>query len=276
MFLLTTSLIILAAGYITLVALVFFHQERLAYFPQPGLFESPENWGYTYEDVWLDTADGVRIHGWYVPAAEPRGAAIFFHGNGNNIDSNAHELRALQLFGFNTLMLDYRGYGLSEGSPIEAGLYHDADAAWRYMTETRGIAPKSIVLVGQSLGGGVATYLAQQHDVAGVVLMATFTSMADVGAEHYSFLPVHLLSRNRYPSLARLPDIQAPLLIIHSRDDRTIGFSHAERLYAAANEPKTLIALDGYGHGVGLGTALIDHTPEVEHFFESLPLPAMQ
>ncbi|NJO83436.1 MAG: alpha/beta hydrolase [Blastochloris sp.] len=200
-----------------------FHQERLAYFPQPGLFESPENWGYTYEDVWLDTADGVRIHGWYVPAAEPRGAAIFFHGNGNNIDSNAHELRALQLFGFNTLMLDYRGYGLSEGSPIEAGLYHDADAAWRYMTETRGIAPKSIVLVGQSLGGGVATYLAQQHDVAGVVLMATFTSMADVGAEHYSFLPVHLLSRNRYPSLARLPDIQAPLLIIHSRDDRTMA-----------------------------------------------------
>jgi hypothetical protein len=233
--------------YIALVALVYFNQERLIYFPPRTLFQTPAELGRTYEDVWLSTSDGVRIHGWFIPATPSRGTVLSFHGNASNVSTCLDEAEVFGSMGVSVFLVDYRGYGLSEGVPGEQETYRDAEAAWRYLTETRDIPAEEIIIMGRSLGGGVASWLAHEHPPGGLILDSTFTSLPDVGAHHYSILPVRWLSRHHYPTIERLPDIQVPVLISHSRDDQTIPFSHAERLYAAANEPKTLLEVSG-GH----------------------------
>jgi hypothetical protein len=259
-------------GYLGLVALAFVFQGRMIYFPPRALNWLPSEDGMTFEDVWLETDDGVRLHGWFVSATPSEGVVLYFHGNASNIAGTANELAALQQMNLSALSLDYRGYGRSEGIPDEAGLYRDAAAAWRYLTEERGFAPNQIIIAGHSLGGGVAAWLAQQHTPAALVLMSTFTSMIDVGEEQYPILPIRLLSRNRYPTIERLPTIDAPVLITHGRQDRLIPFHHAQQLFAAAHEPKLLLELEG-GHDQGLATALEQHPYAVIEFFAGALAP---
>lgn len=248
--LLLVFLLLCLVGYGALVALVYTFQERLVYFPPRPLLQTPAAAGYRYEDVWLQTADGVRLHGWFIPAADARGTLLFFHGNASNISHLMVEVTSFHDLGLNTLLIDYRGYGQSEGQPNEAGTYQDAAAAWRYLTEERQIPPAEIIVAGRSLGGGVAAWVAETYSPRALVLEATFTSLPDVGANAYPLLPVRLLSRNRYPTIERLPRLSLPVLILHSRDDDVIPFSHGQQLYAAAREPRTFVVLRG-NHNVG-------------------------
>ncbi len=256
----------LLAVYSALVGLLYVFQERLIYFPVADYAWTPADEGWSYEDIWLTTADGVRIHGWFVPVANARGTVLYFHGNASNISGLSWETAALQQLGFNAFLIDYRGYGQSEGHPNEQGTYADAEAAWRYLTEERGLAPESIVVMGHSLGGGVAAWVAQHYRPAGLVLMSTFTSLPDVGAQHYPVLPVQWLSRNRYPTLERLAAIEAPLLILHSPTDTVVPYSHSERLAAAAPEDTIFLTIPD-GHNGGLLTALETHPATMRQFF---------
>ncbi len=266
------AFVTILALYVALVALVYLGQERMVYFPQRDIGWTPAAMDAPYEDVWMTTSDGVRIHGWFIPAPNARGTVLYFHGNGNNISGSMWDATAAYRLGLNGFFVDYRGYGQSEGTPSEQGLYADAEAAWRHLTDERGISPDEIIIMGQSLGGGVASWLAQQHTPAALVLMSTFTSAVDLGAETYPILPVHLLARNRYPTIERLPDIDALVLITHARGDRVIPFVHSERLYAAAQEPKTLLELEG-GHDRGF-MALYEQRPEDLETFLTAVLPA--
>jgi uncharacterized protein len=246
------SLVLVA--YLLLVLMLAILQSRLVYFPTRALEATPAQAGLAYEDVWLTTEDGVRLHGWWVPAEDALGTVLFFHGNAGNISHRLASLLTFHRLGYATLIFDYRGYGRSESSPSEEGTYRDADAAWRHLVEERGIAPERIALFGRSLGGAVAAALAEKETPGAIILESTFTSIPDLGAELYPFLPVRLLARIRYETLARVPRITAPLLVVHSRDDEIIPFRHGRRIWEAAREPKQFLEISG-GHNDGFFTA---------------------
>lgn len=240
----------LALAWLLIVALAYFFQERFVYLPQRTLDASPVDIGLPFESVYVTTADGVRLHGWYIPARAKRGVMLFFHGNAGNISHRLDSLRLFNQLGLATFIIDYRGYGLSEGSPSESGTYKDAGAAWRFLTEERGHPPDEIVLFGRSLGGAVAVWLATRHRPAAVIAESTFTSLRDLARVHYPYLPTGLLLRIGYPTLSRMPLIKCPVLIVHSKQDDIVPYALGERLFQAAKEPKNLLPISG-GHNEG-------------------------
>jgi hypothetical protein len=245
-------LIAAAVAYALMILFVFLYQPRLVYFPQVEreLTATPRAAGLDYEDVTLTTADNVKLHGWWVPSRNARGTILLMHGNAGNISHRLGYLTMFNRLGYSVLLFDYRGYGKSGGHPDEEGTYRDADAAWLHLTATRNVAARDIVMVAESLGGGVATWLALKYPPRALVLASTFRSVPDLGAQIYPWLPVRLLARITYDNLGRIAKVDAPVLIAHSRDDDVIPFAHGEALFAAAREPKQMLVLAG-GHNDG-------------------------
>lgn len=242
----------IAIAYGVIVALLFLFQSRLVYFPEIGrdIAATPQAYGLDFESVNIATEDGETLHAWWVPAKDARGTILFFHGNAGNISHRIDYLLMFRRLGYATLIFDYRGYGKSTGSPSEEGTYRDAAAAWRWLTQTRGIGPGDIVFAGESLGGAVASWLAVRHAPPALVLLSTFTSAPDLGAQVYPFIPVRLISRFSYDNLANLRQIKAPVLVAHSRDDDIVPFGHGKRIFEAASEPKQFLEMRG-GHNDG-------------------------
>jgi len=254
--------------YAVILLLVFLFQARLVYFPEVGraLVATPRAVGLDFEEVRL-AADGATLHGWWVPATAARGAVLILHGNAGNISHRLEYLTMFNRLGYAVLIIDYRGYGRSSGTPSEDGTYRDGEAAWRHLTEIRKFAPRDIVLFGESLGGGVATWLALQHPPRALVLASTFTSAPDLGAQVYPWLPVRWLARIDYNNLERIPRIAAPVLIAHSKGDDIIPFSHGQALFNAAREPKQFLEMRG-GHNDGFIFAREEWVREVGAFLE--------
>lgn len=200
------------------------------------------------EDVYFATADGVKLNAWFYPAranpAPRQEVFLLCHGNAGNISHRLGQYAALLELGVSVLAFDYRGYGRSEGRPSEPGTYADAQAAYGWLRE-KGFPPRKIIVLGESLGGGVATELAAREPVGGLVLMSSFTCVADVGRELFPWLPVKWINTIKYDTCGKLPRIHVPLLILHSRSDALMPFHHAQRNFAAANEPKMLWELAG-------------------------------
>jgi len=244
-------LLIAVLGYGVLLVILFLYQDRLLFLPSRSVERTPSAVGLPYEPVGLLTEDNIQLDGWFIPASENRGVILFCHGNAGNI---SHRFESLQLFhrlGFSTLIFDYRGYGRSQGHPSEAGTYLDAEAAWRYLTRQRSIAPKHIILFGRSLGAAVAVHQATVHTPGALIVESCFTSVPDMAAELYPFLPARWLSRLSYNALQELQTVSCPVLVIHSRDDEIIPFRHGQSLYRAANEPKQFLELQGdHNNGV--------------------------
>lgn len=240
-------LLLIAVAYTVLVVLLYMSQHSMLYLPNlPGraLRGTPADSGLAYEDVRLRTADGIELHGWFIPASGPR-VLLFFHGNAGNVSDRLSSIRVFNELGLSVLIIDYRGYGDSAGRPTEQGTYIDAEAAWRHLTETRGFAPQRIVVFGRSLGGAVAAWLAARVDPAALIVESSFTSIPDLAQELYPWLPARWLSRFDYPTRKHVAAVTCPVLVVHSRDDEIAPFSHAERIFAAASEPRTLLALAG-------------------------------
>ena len=185
-----------------------------------------------------------------MPSENARGAVLFFHGNAGNISHRLDYLLMFNRLRYTTLIVDYRGYGGSTGSPSEEGTYRDAEAAWDYLRHARAARPEHVVIAGESLGGAVATWLAAKVQPRAVLLFSTFTSATDLGADVYWFLPVRILSRIGYDNLANLKSIRAPVFIAHSRDDDVVPYRHGRKLFDAAGEPKAFVEMRG-GHNDG-------------------------
>ena len=246
-------LLIPVVGYIGIAVALFFAQSRLVHLPEiPGrtLTATPQAAGLDYESVDIVTADGVKLHSWFVTAEPARATLLFFHGNAGNISHRIDSLRIFHDLGLNTLIIDYRGYGQSEGKPSEQGLYADSEAAWQYLTSKRGIPPQQIIIFGRSLGGAVAAWLAARHQPRVLILESTFTSAPDMAAELYPFLPTRLLTRLQYNAQRNLELVRCPVLIVHSRDDEISPFRHGQRLYDTAREPKRFLEIRG-DHNMG-------------------------
>ena len=258
-----------AVAYGAVMLLVFLFQPRLIYFPQVEREHTttPRAAGLDFEDVALHTADGIKLHGWWVPARDTRGTVLLMHGNAGNISHRLGYLTMFNRLGYSVLLFDYRGYGKSGGSPGEEGTYLDAEAAWQHLTEARNLKSQDIVLVGESLGGGVATWLALKYPPRALVLASTFTSVPDMGAQVYPWLPVRLLARIVYDNIARIREIQVPVMIAHSRGDDIIPFAHGQALFAAAREPKQFLELAG-GHNEGFLFSRNEWIAEVGAFLD--------
>ena len=259
-----------AALYVGFSLMLYLLQDRLVFLPHmPGreLDATPAAAGLAFEDAWIDTADGERLHGWFVPAHGARGTALFFHGNAGNI---SHRLESLQIFnriGVNVLIVDYRGYGQSSGQPGEEGTYRDAEAAWDYLVSTRGVSPGRIVIFGRSLGGAVGAWLASRPDVrpAGVIIESCFSSGLDMGRRLYPVLPVRLITRIGYPVTDYVKTIDAPLMVVHSRDDEIIPFDMGRAIFDAAREPKTFLEIGG-DHNAGFWISRERYVPTMDAF----------
>jgi len=246
-------LITLLVVYGSLLLLVYLIQPRLLFLPGvPGreLSATPERVGLDYRDVRLETVDGETLHGWWLPHGNARAALLFFHGNAGNI---SHRLESLEIFhdlAVSVLIVDYRGYGRSSGKPSEPGLHRDADAAWNWLTGEQGVAGENIVVFGRSLGGAVASQLASRVDAAGLIIESAFTSVPDIAAQLYWWLPVRWLSRLQFDTAEHLARSRLPVLIVHSRDDEIIPFSHGQRLSEIAGNRGALLEIQG-GHNTG-------------------------
>ena len=264
-------LTMLAAAYAVVLGLVFVFQARLVFFPMTGSYiATPQAYGLAFERVTLPTEDGEKLAAWWIPApAQARGTVLLFHGNAGDI---AHRIDYAKMFhgmGYHTLLVDYRGYGESTGAPSEQGTYRDAAASWAWLTTTRGIQASDIVIFGESLGGGVATWLAATHTPRALILASAFTSIPDLGSEVYPWLPVRWLSRIHYNNLEHLEKIRAPVLVAHSPGDEIIPFAHGKRLHAAAREPKSFLELRG-GHNEGFVFAREEWVKAVREFLERI------
>jgi fermentation-respiration switch protein FrsA (DUF1100 family) len=244
---LSTLAVSLFLAWSAFAALLYALQASLIYFPDDELIATPADRGLAYRDVALTTEDGVRLHAWLVTHPHPRGAVVYFHGNAGNISHRLQTLSFWHGMGFETLIVDYRGYGRSEGTPEEEGTYRDALAAWRYLTGEHGVPADRVVVFGRSLGAAVAIWLASREQPAALIAEAPFTSIPDLGQTLYPFMPVRLLARIHYDNRGRIGQVRAPVLVAHSPDDEVVPFEQGREVFAAAAQPKRFMTLAG-GH----------------------------
>ena len=257
--------LIVLGGYLGLLAILTVLQPHLLYFPHRSLTVTPSAIGLAYEAVSFQAADGVTLSGWFVPSERARGVLLFCHGNAGNMSHRLDSLQILHRLGLSTFIFDYRGYGQSEGTPTEQGTYLDAEAAWTYLVHTRQVAPTELIVFGRSLGGAIAAWLAHTHPPRALIIESTFSSLPELAAELYPYLPVKLLLRFDYNTVAYLRQVQRPVLIVHSREDEIIPVQHGQRLFAAASQPKTFLELYGT-HNEGFLTSGSRYETGLESF----------
>lgn len=223
------------------------YQRRLIYVPDPTR-TSPQAVALEgVEERVLATPDGERVVAWWARAEPGRPTLLYLHGNGGTLARRAERIRFLKERGLGVFMLSWRGYSGSTGSPSEAHNVADARLAYDELIRN-GIPADSIVLYGESLGTGVATQLAAERRAAGLILDAPFTSITDIGAERYPYLPVRLLLLDRYENERHIRNVHMPVLIIHGEADRTVPVEMGRAVYAAANQPKRIVTFPGAGH----------------------------
>ena len=221
--------------------------DRLLYQPMPGIDLEPEALGIEADSLFLDTEDGVRIHAFYLPSPGSNRARLFLHGNAGNASHRLPNAALLARMRCNVLLLDYRGYGLSDGTPSEEGLRADARAGLAHLVTERGLDTSRVVVFGRSLGGAVAVALARDRPLAGVILESTFSSLADMA--HSMLGPLaRLVVRGGFDSLAAVPSLRSPVLFFHGDADEVVPYALGRRLYDAAPEPKSFETLAGAGH----------------------------
>lgn len=242
--LLTFLLIVL--GFYAAATLLLFLEQRSFIYPAPRAREDIERLLPGLQPVELRTSDGLTLVAGYKPARAGKPTIVFFHGNGDTLRGAVAATARLAEAGYGLLLPEYRGYGGNPGSPSEEGLIRDGKAALDWLARAQVPAARTI-LVGNSLGSGVATDLASTHTVAGLILISGFSSLPEAAAAHVRFFPARMLVRDRFDNAGKLPRVRAPILLLHGTEDRMIDASHGQRL-AGANSRAALMLVPGTGH----------------------------
>lgn len=255
------------------VLLLFFgyiFQEKVLFPATSGIDRTPASppFNWAYEEVFLEVG-GEKTHGWFIPLEEAGKTVLFSHGNAGNIAGRLESIQLLRSMGFSVFAYDYGGYGVSTGRPSEQRICADVEAAWNYLTVDRGISPAEIVLFGRSLGGAATAYLASNVVPAAVILESTFTSLPGVVRD----MPLGKFPskgiRHQFPTLERVRDIHAPLLVVHSKEDTLIPFKHGQAIFEAANTPKEFLEIRG-DHNMGFVQSMDDYVAGWKRFFETI------
>ncbi|MFC1667361.1 alpha/beta hydrolase [Candidatus Omnitrophota bacterium] len=251
-------------------ALVYFRyiERRTLYFPMKEIEFIPKEAGLSYEDVYLNTEDGARLNGWFIPAGDSRFTILFFHGNAGNISHRMEKILILNKLALDVFIVDYRGYGRSNGRPSEMGLYKDAQAAYNYLVSERRVSSEHIILYGESLGGAVAVDLAGAKTVKALITECAFSSTHDVARAVYPFLPAFFVS-SKFDSVKKIKNIKIPKLIIHSQNDEIIPFEQSIKLFKMSPEPKKHLVLIG-GHNTCFLDSKDAYVSGIKDFLEGL------
>lgn len=228
-----------------LFALYVRYLEKMSVFvPEKNIFSVPKEIGLNFEDVYFDTSDGVKLNGWFVGAKDAKSTLLFFHGNAGNIGDRLGKIALFHKLGLNVFIFDYRGYGKSEGSPTEEGIYKDGLAAFDYLVTRNDVYKNRIIGYGASLGSAVAVDLATKRPLAALILDGTFSSATDMAKWIYPFIPSFLI-QTKLDSVSKIKNIAIPQLFIHSMDDEVVPIQLGQRLYEEANEPKEFLEICG-------------------------------
>jgi len=257
----------------------------MIFFPSRTIETTPGDLGLVYEDVAVPISlpnsaaksQVEQLHAWWIPAeGQTQGVLLYLHGNGVNIGANAFHASRFQRMGLSVLLIDYRGYGKSEGAfPSEAAVYEDAAAAWQYLTAERKIDPAQILIYGHSLGGAIAIDLAIRHPTAaGLIVQSSFTSMSNMvhRSTAFGFLPIDLLLTQRFDSIRKVSQLRMPTLFIHGMEDTRVPADMSEALYAAARQPKRLWLVPYAGHNDVADIAGAEYFRVVESFLKQYVL----
>lgn len=266
-----TFLLAISGGYLLVLGLMYFFQDHLLFIPSSDVWQTPASAGLQAEDFWIETEDGITLHGWFFPNrdAEPEFIVVFSHGNAGNISHRLELVQTILKSGAAVVLYDYRGYGKSEGKPDEEGLYSDITAVVRYLKEKKGYSEDQIILYGRSLGGAVAAYGAVTFRPAGLVLDSAFKNLGALVKDVYPFVPP-ALARYEFPTEKFIRGLNGvPLMILHSRRDELVKFHHAEFLYSLADDPKTFVELRG-GHNSSFAASRDLYLAAWKDFLQSL------
>ncbi|MEA2078636.1 MAG: alpha/beta hydrolase [Pseudomonadota bacterium] len=265
----TSYVIIFVLGLLLLNVWMYFQQPHMIFYPIRELYQTPADWGLDYEDVTLNTADNVQLHGWYIPYQQSEQVLLFFHGNAGNISHRRDSIELFHRLGLNVFIIDYRGYGKSKGKPDEQGLYQDAAAAWRYLTNEKGFANNQILIFGRSLGGAVAARLASEVQARGLILESTFSSARDFARAVFPVLSRLVLTRYDFNTAENIQRVNYPVLVLHSPDDEIMPFRLGEKVFQAAHKPKRFVRMQG-GHNNGFLQSQPEYAQEFDHWLKGI------
>jgi len=243
-------------------------EKHSIYFPMKEFFTSPKTAGLPYEEIYFETSDNKRLNSWFIPNDKAKFTLIFCHGNAGNISHRIEKILLLHKLGLNVFIFDYRGYGKSQGSPCESGLYKDAIAAYNYLTKKREISEDDIILYGESIGGAVAIDLAHKVKVRALITEETFTSIRDMVKVAYPFLPYFIFS-SRFNCISKIREVECSKLVIHSIDDEIVPFYLGERLFNAAKPPKKFLKIRG-SHNTAFLDSKKQFTEGIKSFLDDL------
>jgi len=263
----TSYVIILVLGLLLLNVWMYFQQPQMIFYPIRELYQTPADWGLDYEDVTLNTADNVQLHGWYIPNQQSEQVLLFFHGNAGNISHRRDSLELFHRLGLNVFIIDYRGYGKSRGKPDEQGLYRDAAAAWDYLTEAKGIANDHILIFGRSLGGAVAARLASGVQARGLILESTLSSARDFARAVFPVLSRLVVTRYDFNTAENIQRVHYPVLVLHSPEDEIMPFHLGEKIFQAAQQPKHFVRMQG-DHNNGFLQSQPEYAQELERWLQ--------
>ncbi|MBI1175264.1 MAG: alpha/beta fold hydrolase [Sideroxydans sp.] len=265
---------VVVLGYVAVCSYFWATQKQHIFHPETELQTTPERDGMPFQVVHIPVGSGADqgvLYGWWIPADKADAPTIYYlHGNFRNVSNDLIQARLLHEWGYNQLLIDYRGFGPSTGGPpSEAKTYEDAEAGWNYLIRQRGVAPQRTFIYGHSLGGAIAIDLALRHpDAAGLILESTFTSMQAMGELDYGFLPVHLLLNQYYDSTDKISRIKVPVLLFHGTWDKTIPYQMSQQLYDRAPQPKMLLLIKGGEHNNSCRVASVECRASIDTFIK--------
>jgi pimeloyl-ACP methyl ester carboxylesterase len=244
------SLVVLLTVALFYLVRLYLRQDKLVFRPTRSTARDPSQYGFPFCDLQLALSDGSRVRSWWIPNAESNQAVIFFHGSDGNITHELPTVQFLYSLPVNVLVVEYPGYEMNGVRPSERGCYLAAEAAWHFLIQEKGFDSNRAILYGQSLGGAVATYLCASHaSCGGLVIQSGFTSVPDLAAYIYPYLPVRVFCYTRMDSLQRIAHCTCPLLIIHSQEDEHIPIQQAQRLFHHALSAKKFVTIRGLHSG---------------------------
>ena len=265
----TSYVIILVLSLLLLNIWMYMQQPKMIFYPMRELHQVPSNWGLDYEDVTLKTEDGVQLHGWYIPHKQSEHVLLFFHGNAGNISHRRDSIEIFHRLGLNIFIIDYRGYGKSQGTPGEQGLYQDASAAWHYLAEEKGFAANQVLIFGRSLGGAVAASLASEVHARGLILESNFSSAQDFGRAVFPILSRLVFMRYDFNTAEKIQRVNCPVLVLHSPDDEIMPYHLGEKVFQSANQPKHFVQMKG-DHNYGFIQSQPEYEQELFNWLMSL------
>ena len=238
-------LLILFGIYMFFLLYLHLFQSSFVFFPSKQQYMTPEDVNLKYRDITYKTEDGVNISSWFIPSDQSEYMILFCHGNAGNISHRVDSIELFHRLGLSTFIFDYRGYGKSKGKITEKGTYMDVEGAWDYIVDELGVKPENIIIFGRSIGGSIASWLAQKKNPKALIVESSFTSITDLGSELYPVFPVRLISKFKYNTKEYIKNIKCPVLIIHSKEDEMIPFHHGQTLFESAKDPKEFLQIHG-------------------------------